>query len=44
MKVTTIKDLAVKGRDLMKLGLKGKQVGDALQYALEFAEIGRAHV
>ncbi len=37
MKVTTIKDLAVKGRDLMKLGLKGKQVGDALQYALEFA-------
>ena len=37
MKVTTIKDLSVGGRDLMKLGIRGKQVGDALQYALEFA-------
>ena len=37
MKVTTIKDLSIDGRDLMKLGMKGKQVGDALNHALEFA-------
>ena len=37
MKVTSIRDLSVGGRDLMKLGIRGKQVGDALQYALEFA-------
>ena len=37
MKVTSIRDLSVDGRDLMKLGMKGKQIGDALEYALEFA-------
>ena len=37
MKVTSVRDLSVGGRDLMKLGIRGKQVGDALQYALEFA-------
>ena len=37
MKVTSIKDLAIKGRELMKLGLKGHRIGDALLYALEFA-------
>ncbi len=37
MKVTSIRDLSVDGRDLMKLGMKGKQIGDALNHALEFA-------
>ena len=37
MKVTTIKDLSIGGRDLLKLGIRGKQVGDALNHALEFA-------
>ena len=37
MKVTSIKDLAIKGRELMKLGMRGKAIGDALLYALEFA-------
>ena len=37
MKVTSIGDLAIKGRELLKLGMRGKQVGDALLYALEFA-------
>ncbi len=31
----TLKDLAVNGRDLTALGLKGKAVGDALQSLLE---------
>ena len=37
MKVTSIRDLSIGGRDLTKLGIRGKQVGDALMYALEFA-------
>jgi len=37
MKVTSFKELAIKGRELMKLGLKGQTIGDALLYALEFA-------
>jgi hypothetical protein len=37
MTVTSIKDLSIGGRDLMGIGLKGIQVGDALNHALEFA-------
>ena len=37
MPVTSLKDLAVKGNDVMRLGLRGKKVGEALWYALEVA-------
>ena len=37
MKVISVRDLSIGGRDLMKFGLRGKQIGDALEYALEFA-------
>ena len=37
----TLKDLAVSGRDLTALGLKGKAVGDALQQLLESVMDGK---
>ena len=37
----TLKDLAVNGRDLTALGLKGKAVGDALQMLLEAVMDGK---
>ena len=37
MPVSSFKDLAVKGNDVMRLGLRGKKVGEALWYALEVA-------
>ena len=38
----TLKDLAVNGRDLTDLGLKGKAVGEALQILLEAVMDGKA--
>ena len=37
----TLKDLAVNGRDIMAAGLKGKEVGEALQTLLEAVMDGR---
>jgi len=37
MEVISVKELSIGGRDLLKLGMKGKQVGDALEFAFEFA-------
>ena len=37
----TLKDLAVNGRDLTAVGLKGKAVGEALQFLLEAVMDGR---
>ena len=31
----SLKDLAINGRDLMPLGLQGKQIGDALEFLLD---------
>ena len=37
----TLKDLAVNGRDLTAAGLKGKAIGEALQFLLEAVMDGR---
>ena len=36
-KPTSMKELGIGGRDLVKLGLKGKKIGDALQFSLDHA-------
>ena len=38
----TLKDLAVNGRDIAETGLKGKEIGEALQYLLGEVMDGRA--
>ena len=37
MKVSSIKDLPINGKDLTQLGLRGKMIGVAMNFALEFA-------
>ena len=34
---TSLKELPIKGTDVMRLGLRGSDIGDALKYALEFS-------
>jgi len=34
---TSLKELPIKGTDVMLLGLRGSDIGDALKYALEFS-------
>ena len=36
-KPTSMKELAVNGRDTAKAGFRGKQIGDALTYLLDYA-------
>ena len=36
-KPTNMKELGIGGRDLVKLGLKGKKIGDALKFSLDHA-------
>ena len=36
-KPTSMKELGIGGRDLVKLGLKGKKIGDALKFSLDHA-------
>tara|TARA_B100000767_G_C19755169_1_gene532635 strand:+ start:390 stop:1865 length:1476 start_codon:yes stop_codon:yes gene_type:complete len=37
LKVSSIKDLPINGKDLTQLGLRGKMIGVAINFALEFA-------
>ena len=37
LKVTSIKDLPINGKDLTQLGFRGKMIGDAMNFALSYA-------